>query len=289
MNKFSCVLFFVLSFGLLGNVSADINSGLVAYYAFEGNANDSSGNGNHGRANDNVAYTSGKFGSSASFNGVNNYIVVPHSNSLNLTSQLSLSFWFKGGGAQISYFIRKWNSGTDITWQADLATGGIGSGIDFYVSENGTSSDRVYIRQVGQTYQDNQWHHYSATFEAGSSINLYIDSLLVGTIEGNISNVQSIFSNTSNLTIGEYAGQMDEVRIYNRVLSEPEIQELYTGNPSCTAAEAGTVSSNLDIHMPSLNYKSLLGTQNIWADLEYLGKNSEGRHIWGLENYGANQ
>lgn len=37
----------------------------------------------------------------------------------------------------------------------------------------------------------------------------------------------------------------------------------------------GTVSSNLDIHMPSLNYQPLPGdTQNIWADLEYKGTNS---------------
>ncbi|NOT85049.1 MAG: hypothetical protein HOP02_09820 [Methylococcaceae bacterium] len=53
-------------------------------------------------------------------------------------------------------------------------------------------------------------------------------------------------------------------------------------------AETGTVSANLDIHVPSLNYESLLGTQNIWADFEYLGTNPQGKHIWGLKNYGAN-
>lgn len=51
----------------------------------------------------------------------------------------------------------------------------------------------------------------------------------------------------------------------------------------------GTVSPNLNIHMPSLNYQSLSGTQNIWADLEYKGKNSEGQHIWGLKDFGVNQ
>lgn len=46
---------------------------------------------------------------------------------------------------------------------------------------------------------------------------------------------------------------------------------------------------NLDIHMPSLNYQTLFGTQNIWADLEYKGTNSEGQHIWGLKGFGVNQ
>ncbi len=58
---------------------------------------------------------------------------------------------------------------------------------------------------------------------------------------------------------------------------------------SCKDLYSGTVSSNLDLHMPSLNYNSLLGTQNIWADLEYLGKNSEGTHMWGLKEFGVNE
>ncbi len=51
----------------------------------------------------------------------------------------------------------------------------------------------------------------------------------------------------------------------------------------------GTVSPNLDIHVPSLDYESLLGKQNIWADLEYLGKNDEGKHIWSLKDFGENE
>lgn len=54
------------------------------------------------------------------------------------------------------------------------------------------------------------------------------------------------------------------------------------------AAETGTVAANLDIHVPALNYESLSGTQNIWADFEYLGTNPQGRHLWGLKNFGVN-
>ena len=58
---------------------------------------------------------------------------------------------------------------------------------------------------------------------------------------------------------------------------------------SCMTGSTGTVATNLDIHMPSLSYDTLLGKQNIWADLEYKGTNSEGQHIWGLKDFGVNQ
>ena len=55
------------------------------------------------------------------------------------------------------------------------------------------------------------------------------------------------------------------------------------------AISSGTVSLNLDIHMPSLDYQSLAGNQNIWADFSYSGLNGEGEHIWVLKKYGANE
>ncbi len=51
----------------------------------------------------------------------------------------------------------------------------------------------------------------------------------------------------------------------------------------------GTVTSNLDIHLPFINYESLQGTQNIWANLKYLGTNIEEQHIWELKDFGVNQ
>ncbi|MDM8567475.1 hypothetical protein QUF74_17735 [Candidatus Halobeggiatoa sp. HSG11] len=56
-----------------------------------------------------------------------------------------------------------------------------------------------------------------------------------------------------------------------------------------STVEAGTISANLDIYMPSLNYETLLDTQNIWADFKYSGTNPEGKHTWELEDYGVNQ
>lgn len=55
------------------------------------------------------------------------------------------------------------------------------------------------------------------------------------------------------------------------------------------SSKVGTVSSNLNIYMPSLNYQSLDGNQNLWADFEHYGQDSNGTLLWKLKGYGENQ
>ena len=64
---------FVISFVFLAQASADLNDGLIAYYPFNGNANDESGNGNDGTVNG-ATLTNDRFGnedSAYSFDGNN--------------------------------------------------------------------------------------------------------------------------------------------------------------------------------------------------------------------------
>lgn len=58
---------------------------------------------------------------------------------------------------------------------------------------------------------------------------------------------------------------------------------------SAQCSTVGIVSENLDIYIPAINYQSADGTHNLWAELQYLGINSEGKHIWGLRDYSVNQ
>jgi len=65
---------------------------LVAYYPFEGNVNDMSGNGNNGWSND-CNYVSSKLSSGISLNGVNSSVSIPDSDLLDFTSEYSISMW----------------------------------------------------------------------------------------------------------------------------------------------------------------------------------------------------
>src|SRR5690242_9009348 len=91
-------LLLLFSNALLGQVN--LNQGLVAYYPFNGNANDASGNGNNAVFN-NATLTSDRFanaGSAYSFNGIDNYMRIPNSPSLNPANQISICVWVKVAG-----------------------------------------------------------------------------------------------------------------------------------------------------------------------------------------------
>ena len=76
--------------------TASLSRGLIAYFPFTGNANDSSGNGHNGVAR-NATLTMDRNGISNSayyFNGNSSYIKVPNHKDLNLTGSFSISSWF---------------------------------------------------------------------------------------------------------------------------------------------------------------------------------------------------
>ncbi|MEI6208835.1 MAG: LamG-like jellyroll fold domain-containing protein [Desulfuromonadales bacterium] len=80
-----------------GIVHADITSGLVAYYPFNGNANDVSGNGNNGTVYG-ATLTTDRFGNANNaytFDCVGNYIKTPPIQKFFTDESVTLSVWFK--------------------------------------------------------------------------------------------------------------------------------------------------------------------------------------------------
>jgi len=87
-------------------------------------------------------------------------------------------------------------SSGQIAWFADIAAPGgnclFNSAINFYVSEDGSSSDRTYVRECGRTYQDNQWHLFTGVFKPGNFIKLYIDGVSKGSVSGTSATVNML-------------------------------------------------------------------------------------------------
>ena len=83
-------------------LSGTLNNGLVAYYPFNGNANDESGNGNNGNVNGAILTNdrNGNSNKAYAFDGVDDYISVPGSNSISIQTNFSSSVWIymDGGG-----------------------------------------------------------------------------------------------------------------------------------------------------------------------------------------------
>ena len=218
-----------------------LDSGLVAYYPFSGNANDASGNGNNGTVGG-AALAIDRFGNANSayyFNGSSS-IVVPNSTSLNITgNQLTISYWIKWNGSVFDgNFKGISKGGYNLGTGYELMLGG-SSGSDsitHFNIANGTTAEADYYNTNSFS---GSWVHVAGVLD--NSMKLYINGVLYA--ENVSPNITSPGTTTSDLYIGTRTpgnslvgwlnGFMDDIRIYNRALSAPEVTQLYyAGNPN---------------------------------------------------------
>ncbi len=208
-------------------------NGLVAHYEFEGDAQDSSGNGNHGTAKGGVSYSSGKIGKAASFDGNTQHINVGDVSDLNNASQFTMSGWFyqkqmyvKGG--MFSKMSSHPNMIRARTWDDGF--------LFVYITNNGQGG---YCRiNYSSFVSAQQWFHFVFTYD-GSQMKVYLNKDFIAFDSCSFSTLPSQTANLTgvDLIIGEntppnhqgkrWNGKIDDVRIYNRALSEQEVQSLY--------------------------------------------------------------
>lgn len=206
-------------------VGADINDGLVAFYPFNGNAQDLSGYNNHGTVFGAIP-VSDRFGNANSaflFDGIDDHIDVPHSPLL-LSGDITLSAWIKTEYAGNKFIVTKKPlcDSDENGYGLLLRTG---SYVAFVV---GTECIGGHIQSVNPIGTD--WVHIAGVKE-GNSIYLYVDGEARG--PGSLGPAHSIFTSTADFRIGmanggheSFEGQIDDVSFYNRALSEAEIREL---------------------------------------------------------------
>src|SRR5688572_21855954 len=98
--KTSCLIIFLFYVGIIPKLSfsqVNLSQGLVAYYPFTGSASDVSANANHGQTLNGVQLTTDRLGvpnSAYSFDGINDYIKIPNSSSINASSAMSIALYF---------------------------------------------------------------------------------------------------------------------------------------------------------------------------------------------------
>jgi gliding motility-associated-like protein len=229
----------------------NLNAGLVAYYPFNGNANDASGNGNNPIFN-NATLTNDRFGNPNGayyFNGVDNYIEIPNSPSLNPT-QISLVAIVKPEGFYYGpcHGNAILNKGDDNNIQSSYL---LRFDDNFYT--NGQNCTNANIDSLHQNFYGDYganavsippyipyvvkdaWYCVAYTYD-GTTVKFYVDGALVTSFASNVaytSNTSDLFFGKLNLATFPYwfNGVIDEIRIYNRALN---VQEVNTLCPLCT-------------------------------------------------------
>ncbi len=235
-------------------------NGLVAWYPFNGNANDESGNGNNGIVN-NAELTLDRFtnpNAAYAFSTSNSYIQLPFTS----LQQYTFSIWvYDTNIADTSDFITSTNlfgpTGTNDIYHS------INNGV--ILSEYSIPLTFPHGRGYGiSTPLDAvnlNWKHIAITYD-GLTIKQFIDGVLsasgspgVAALGNNIGNI--LISGIQN----SFNGKLDDFGFWNRALTQQEIASLYTVqapciNPTISLTNAPTCSVDLLSYSLSVNVSS---------------------------------
>jgi hypothetical protein len=212
----------------------DLNSGLVCYWKFDegsgSTASDSSGNGNNGVIY-NAAWVDGIYGKALYFNGIDSYVEVPSSSVLN-NANFTIMAWINMsayvGNTQVRIVSKQATQPNSYGLEI-FGNGYAGSTGNQLTTHSGDGS--VWVNLMSDTRLSiKTWYHVAATHE-GTTSRLYIN----GTLDKEGTTTTQTTDNAAPLTIGcekqtgqapefFFNGVIDEVKVFNRTLSQQEIQ-----------------------------------------------------------------
>ncbi|SLM28762.1 exported hypothetical protein [Desulfamplus magnetovallimortis] len=245
------VLAVVFFWGFVGMVQAGLSDGLVGYYPFNGNADDESGSGNYGVA-DGVTLVKDRHennGRAYSFDG-NDKIAINSPITTSIT--YSVSLWMRYSSVLSSNQILLANGG-DTNGSQGLAIFIVGTGLSYPVEniDYGRSvafsfaEETLDIRgSVFAPISPDDWHHivairdpYSSDHKAVIYINgvKYADSISTIDSGNRFGEINNMMFGTSSASPGAVSlnGELDDIRVYDRILSESEINQLYHEGEAC--------------------------------------------------------
>jgi len=215
---------------------ADFSSGLVAWYPFDGDASDASGNDRNGTIHG-ATLTQDRYGrenNAYEFDGEDDFIRVNHDNIFN-NLPLSVGVWFKSdGNTEETGIVSKYWSGNWNGWQIMERKGHI---IPWYLRS--ARPKRIVIGGYGEnkgfssSYTTAAWNYVTTVFSENGGT-LFVngkfadDKSWTGTPSPTTTNVQldiGLYKGTGKR--GFFKGSIDDIRIYDRALSKEEVLALY--------------------------------------------------------------
>lgn len=231
-------------------------------------AADSSGNANDGAVSG-ATPISGRFSRSLRFDGVDDLVSIPHSTTLEPTA-VTVEGWVRSGTAPgpFKHIVSQRSQLCEVA-SYGLYTGA--GGLAFYISNGGDDPGQLAISpQAPAAIWDGAWHHVAGTYD-GTAVRLYVDGAQVGTgtpatipigygLPSQIGTLGAFGGGTCGLN---WAGDLDEPRIWRRALSAEEL--------AASAAMGATATMRLDEDVTSnqaIVYTSQFSGKNIKISLE---------------------
>ncbi len=205
-----------------------LKQGLVAYYPFNGNTKDTSGNSNHGIPS-NIVLTTNRFGENSAyeFNGKDSVISIPNSPSImSPKDEFSVVAWVNAyGWSKVGKYYSPVLTKSDTrenSFQYRLVVSKNGMSISI------TNTHNFAIFPISLEF--NQWHMLTITIKHGNAKGYY-DGIYIGEKEI----IGPLYTDSKPLLIGYdlygvqtvFNGKIDDIRIYNRELAADDIEKLF--------------------------------------------------------------
>lgn len=251
---------------------------LVAYYPFNGNANDASGNGNNGTVNG-VTLTTDRFGYTNRaylFGGLSAYITVPFDSTV-FSNDFTASVWFNAYDLANAWPTLLYQQSSVQTVSFDLAIAGNACGCadpgSLIAASSYAPASFSYFLVRRQQTPLNTYCQVVLT-KSGTNVTMYLNSEVA--VTGQVSNPVKV--STSTLWIGRaeqedvpgghvFHGVIDDIRIYSRALSALEVQKLYEYESGPRIALLKAVKPSFSNLWIGTNYQLQVSTDlNTWYD-----------------------
>jgi hypothetical protein len=179
----------------------------------------------------------------ASFDGVNDYVVAPHSTSLDATTAVTVESWVKRSKSGVwQVLVSKPGNGQSKLENYSIWLNTLDRPVAFF-------GDGVSFARVDGPVLDTNWHHVAATYD-NATARIYVD----GTLRASTSSTVHMVTNTLPLNIGRtngninfFGGMLDDVAVYGTALSAARIQAHYVAATTFdTTAPAVTLTAPAD-------------------------------------------
>ena len=198
-----------------------------------------------GEVNGEPDSVSGKLGNALSFvEGTVDDVRINHHDSLTGFDEMSISVWIKKEGVtgESETIVSKWTYG-GAKGGYRIAYDGSGGEIGWSVWDN---SVRYRNNANSVNLVDGNWHHIVGVY-TGSELHTYLDGTKLPVVESDVGGpivdmnkgqiVIGRLSHNFDFTRDEFLGEIDELVIYSKALSQSEIESLYNGGVGSNACE----------------------------------------------------
>ena len=260
-----------------------LSKGLVAYYPFNGNANDESGNANDLSFSNSSISVDRLLNTNSALNFTNNnaYAVSSKNIAISGNSNRTISGWFVTNSS---------SGAVGVGWgNSDYA----GAASQILVDSSSFSFWGHYsdIHKSITSINDLKWHHYVCVYNGTlSNAKFYLDGILIQNLNfGNLNTRSNLDTVSTSLKVGGFAwnpgnsqmdASVDDVRIYNRALSPAEVSQLYSeesGEPNMVLVQGGTLPAGSALANQTVSAFHIARFETTWAEYREVVK-------WAVQN-----